>query len=95
MSYGDHAARAHYEAPAQGSAPLVPGALLLLDLWAKEPGGIYADQTWMASFGPPSDRAAGLWRVVRGARDAALELVGFERFDEVVDGAVAHRGDAM
>ena len=75
VSYGEHAARAHYEAPAEGSAPLVPGALLLLDLWAKEPGGIYADQTWMASFGPPAERAAGLWSVVRRARDAAIDLL--------------------
>jgi Xaa-Pro aminopeptidase len=56
VSYGDHAARAHYEAPAEGSAPLVPGQLLLLDLWAKEPGGVFADQTWMASLGAPSQR---------------------------------------
>ncbi len=92
VSYGDHAARAHYEAPAQGSAPLVPGALLLLDLWAKEPGGIYADQTWMASFGPPSDRAAGLWRVVRGARDAAISLLRTRlEAGEPVTGAEADR----
>ena len=29
------------------------GELLLLDLWAQEPGGIYADQTWMAAIGAP------------------------------------------
>ncbi len=75
VSYGAHAARAHYDAPPEGSAPLVPGALMLLDLWAKEPGGVYADQTWMASFGPPSERAAVLWTIVRGARDAAIDLL--------------------
>jgi Xaa-Pro aminopeptidase len=75
VSYGDHAARPHYDAPAEGSSALVPGALLLFDLWAKEPGGVYADQTWMASIGAPSDRAAELWRVVRDARDAALDLL--------------------
>lgn len=75
VSYGEHAARAHYEAPAEGSAQLVPGALLLLDLWAKEPGGVYADQTWMASFGPPSEQAGVLWTIVRGARDAAIDLL--------------------
>ncbi len=75
VSYGAHAARAHYDAPPEGSAPLVPGALLLLDLWAKEPGGVYADQTWMASFGPPSDRAGVLWTIVRSARDAAIDLL--------------------
>ena len=75
VSYGEHAARPHYEAPAQGSSPIVPGQLLLLDLWAREPGGIYADQTWMASIGAPSTRVAGLWTVVRDARDAALDLL--------------------
>jgi Xaa-Pro dipeptidase len=75
VSYGEHAARVHYEAPADGSSPIVPGQLLLLDLWAKEPGHIYADQTWMASIGAPSARALELWNVVRGARDAALDLL--------------------
>ena len=75
VSYGAHAARPHYDAPATGSSPLVPGQLLLLDLWAKEPGGIYADQTWMAAIGSPSARAAEMWTVVRDARDAALDLL--------------------
>ncbi|MEO8295651.1 MAG: M24 family metallopeptidase [Gemmatimonadota bacterium] len=75
VSYGPHAARAHYEAPAEGSASLVPGHLLLLDLWAKEPGGVFADQTWMLAIGAPSARAADLWNVVRGARDAAIDLL--------------------
>ena len=75
ISYGEHAARPHYEAPAQGSSPIVPGGLLLFDLWAREPGGIYADQTWMAAIGAPSARISELWNVVRGARDAALDLL--------------------
>jgi Xaa-Pro aminopeptidase len=75
VSYGANAARAHHEAPPEGSEPIVPGALLLLDLWAREPGGIYADQTWMASIGAPSARAAALWGIVRDARDAALDLL--------------------
>lgn len=75
VSYGAHAARVHYEAPPEGSAPLVPGHLLLLDLWAKEPGGVFADQTWMASIGAPSPRAQTLWTTVRDARDAALNLL--------------------
>jgi Xaa-Pro dipeptidase len=75
VSYGEHAARVHYEAPAEGSSPIVPGQLLLLDLWAREPGRIYADQTWMAAIGTPSARALELWNVVRWARDAALDLL--------------------
>lgn len=75
VSYGEHAARPHYEAPEVGSSPIVSGGLLLLDLWAKEPDGIYADQTWMAAIGTRSARATELWAVVRAARDAALDLL--------------------
>lgn len=75
VSYGANAARSHYVPTAAASVPIVPGALLLLDLWAREPGGIYADQTWMASLGEPTERGAAIWAVVRDARDAALALL--------------------
>jgi Xaa-Pro dipeptidase len=75
VCFGPNAARNHYQATADTAAAIVPGHLLLIDLWAKEPGGIYADQTWMASIGPPSDRDAQLWEVVREARDRALSLL--------------------
>jgi Xaa-Pro dipeptidase len=75
VSYGANAARPHYDAPAEGSRPIVGGELLLLDLWAQEPGGVYADQTWMGAIGAPTARAAELWKVVRDARDAALDLL--------------------
>ncbi len=75
VSYAANAARTHYEPTAEHSARIVPGALLLVDLWATEPGGIYADQTWMAGIGAPSTRDAGVWEVVRSARDAALDLL--------------------
>jgi len=75
VSYGANAARTHYEPSSEQSAAIVPGALLLLDLWAKEPGGIYADQTWMATVGPPSTRDANVWETVRSARDTALDLL--------------------
>ena len=92
VSYGAHAARPHYDAPADGSSPIVPGQLLLLDLWAREPGGIYADQTWMAAIGAPSPLAAELWNVVRGARDAALDLLRARlEAGEPVAGAEADR----
>jgi len=92
VSWGANAARAHYEPTAEESAPIVPGALLLLDLWATEPNGIYADQTWMAAIGAPSERDARLWSVVREARDATLDLIGRRvRAGEPVRGA---EGDA-
>jgi Xaa-Pro dipeptidase len=75
VCFGANAARNHYRATESDCARIVPGELLLVDLWAKEPGGMYADQTWMASIGPPSERDAALWTVVRDARDAALGLL--------------------
>jgi Xaa-Pro aminopeptidase len=46
----------------------------------------------MASFGPPSARAAELWGIVRSARDAAIDLLR-ERLEakEPVSGAEADR----
>jgi Xaa-Pro dipeptidase len=75
VSWGPNAARTHYEPTAAESQPIAGGALLLVDLWAKEPNGIYADQTWMAAIGAPSGRDGELWEVVRTARDAALTLI--------------------
>jgi Xaa-Pro dipeptidase len=90
VSWGPNAARAHYDPTEEASEPIVPGALLLLDLWATEPGGIYADQTWMAAIGAPSPRSQQVWTVVQQARDAALELIGSRvRGREPVRGAEA------
>jgi len=75
VSFGANAARNHYDPSGESSASLVPGQLLLIDLWAREPGGIYADQTWMAAIGAPCDRDAHLWQVVRQSRDGALDLL--------------------
>jgi Xaa-Pro aminopeptidase len=90
VSWGPNAARAHYDPSAETSEPIAPGAMLLLDLWATEPNGIYADQTWMAAIGAPTARAEHLWGVVRKARDAALELIGTRvRAGQPVRGAEA------
>ncbi|HEX7051359.1 MAG TPA: M24 family metallopeptidase [Longimicrobiales bacterium] len=75
VCYGPNAARNHYDPTAEDAAPIIPGALLLVDLWATEPGGIYADQTWMGAIGAPGERDATLWNVIREARDAALDLL--------------------
>ena len=75
VSYGANAANPHYEPSAESPAPIVAGNTLLIDLWATEPGGVYADQTWMSSLGAPSPRAVTIWEAVRDARDAALALL--------------------
>lgn len=75
VSVGANAANPHYAPTAERSATITPGSTLLIDLWAHEPGGVWADQTWMATLGPPGPRAQALWAAVRDARDAALALL--------------------
>ena len=75
VSFGANAANPHYEPIADQPVPITAGQTLLIDLWATEPGGVHADQTWMASVGTPTERAQSIWRAVRDARDAALELL--------------------
>ncbi|HEX5831701.1 MAG TPA: Xaa-Pro peptidase family protein [Gemmatimonadaceae bacterium] len=70
-----NAANPHYEPSAARPVPIRDGSVLLVDLWAKEPGGAWADQTWMASLGEPSPRAREVWAAVRDGRDAALDLL--------------------
>ncbi|NIT63339.1 MAG: aminopeptidase P family protein, partial [Gammaproteobacteria bacterium] len=50
--------------------------VLLIDLWAREEGSVFADQTWMGFLGEeiPS-RVQEAWETVRDARSAAVEYV--------------------
>jgi len=75
VAVGPNAANPHYEPRADNPVRINVGDLVLLDLWAREPGGIWADQTWMASVGEPSARAVQVWTAVRDARDAAIALL--------------------
>jgi Xaa-Pro aminopeptidase len=75
VSVGANAANPHYEPSAEHVQLVTMGNVLLIDLWAREPAGVYADQTWMAALGPPGGRAQELWEVVRDARDAALTML--------------------
>jgi Xaa-Pro dipeptidase len=75
VSVGANAADPHYEPSPDRPHVITVGNLVLIDLWAREPGRPYADQTWMAIVGAPSDRAVHLWTVVRNARDAAIDYL--------------------
>jgi Xaa-Pro aminopeptidase len=75
VSAGANAANPHYEPSADSPRVIRPGEILLIDLWAREEGGVYADQTWMASVGKPSAETLDIWNAVRDARDAAILLV--------------------
>jgi Xaa-Pro aminopeptidase len=75
VAIGPNAANPHYEPTAEKSATIRRGDILLVDLWAREKNGVFADQTWMGSLGEPSDRDRKVWLAVRDARDAAISLL--------------------
>ena len=68
----------HYEPTAGASRPIRAGDLLLLDIWAKSnrPGSVYYDITWIGYLGKRvPDSYAKIFRIVREARDRAIEFV--------------------
>ncbi|MEO8336013.1 MAG: M24 family metallopeptidase [bacterium] len=75
VSAGANAANPHYEPTADNPRAIREGDVLLIDLWAHEQDGVWADQTWMATIGAPSTRALDVWTTIRDARDAAIALV--------------------
>jgi Xaa-Pro aminopeptidase len=100
-----NAANPHYEPSAEITSAIRSGDLVLLDMWAKlnQPGAVYYDITWTGFCGDrPSDEMLKVYRVVAGARDAAIacvrdtvaagqELRGFE-VDDAARGYIASRG---
>ena len=75
VSATENAANPHYDPSPDHPRHLKVGDIVLIDLWAKAPGGMWADQTYMASIGAPSARAVEVWNAVRDARDAAIALL--------------------
>ena len=76
VAVGANAANPHYEPSPANPRQIRAGEVLLIDLWAKEQrDGVFADQTWMASLGEPTQRVRDVWTAVRDARDAAITAV--------------------
>jgi Xaa-Pro dipeptidase len=74
VAVGAHSADPHYQPPASGGAPIRAEDFVLIDLWAKEPGGVYADITWTGYVGRAApERHAQVFDVVRRARDAGVD----------------------
>ncbi|MDE3197101.1 MAG: aminopeptidase P family protein [Acidobacteriota bacterium] len=95
-----HAGDPHYEPRPETNSPIERGDLVLLDMWAKldKPGAIFYDITWMGFCGEPGEKIQTVFEVVRGARDAAIDLVkssrglrGFE-VDDAARGYIRSRG---
>lgn len=75
VAIGPNAANPHYEPTAENTAVINKGDILLIDLWAREQNGVFADQTWMGSLGAPGEKELRIWEAVRDARDAAIALL--------------------
>jgi len=73
-----HASDPHYEPQPEGSPPILPGDLVLIDMWAKlkEPDSIYYDITWTAFCGDAvPEKMMTVFEVVKNARQEACEFV--------------------
>ena len=76
VSVGANSANPHYEPADDRHALITMDSVLLIDLWAGEPGRPLADQTWMATIGEPSDPdVMPVWNAIRDARDAAIAVI--------------------
>jgi Xaa-Pro aminopeptidase len=78
VAVGANASDPHYGPTAQHSAAIREGDFLLLDVWGKLkiPGSVYYDITWVAYLGTKvPEKFAKVFRVVRDARDTAVELI--------------------
>jgi Xaa-Pro aminopeptidase len=75
VAAGAHSADVHYEASAGRPRTIVAGDVLLVDLWGREPGGVFADQTWMGVLGEPWARLQATWTAEVAARDGAIGLL--------------------
>ena len=76
VSVGPHTGNPHYLPTATDARPVRDNELVLLDLWGKKPGGVFADITWMGFTAQRvPERFALAFAAVRGARDAAVDLV--------------------
>lgn len=77
VSATENAANPHYEPSSAHPRRIGAGDVVLIDLWAtkRQPGGMWADQTYMAVVGTPTARHQEVWAAIRDARDAAIAVL--------------------
>lgn len=76
IGFGPGGGDPHYVPSATGSKTLERGDAILMDLWCKVPGNNpFADITWMAFYGTPTDRFMHAYNAVIVARDAGIALL--------------------
>jgi Xaa-Pro aminopeptidase len=78
VAVNQNASDPHYGPSRESSATIKEGDLLLLDVWGKQKaaGCVYYDITWVGYLGAKvPDKFAKVFKVVREARDAAVDLI--------------------
>jgi Xaa-Pro aminopeptidase len=78
VAVNQNASDPHYGPTKGSSASIKAGDLLLLDVWGKQKAedSVYYDVTWVGYLGAKvPERYAKVFKVVREARDAAVELI--------------------
>jgi Xaa-Pro dipeptidase len=82
VAVNQNASDPHYGPAPEKSSPIQKGDLLLLDVWGKQKheGSVYYDITWMGYLGEKvPDKYAKIFRVLREARDTAIDLIRSRR----------------
>jgi Xaa-Pro dipeptidase len=77
VAFGPNSAKPHYLPQAGSDATLQRGQVVLLDLWAgRSLTTVFADQTWIGFSGTEvPQQVREVWTTVRGARDAAVDII--------------------
>jgi Xaa-Pro dipeptidase len=78
VSVNANSAIPHYGPTNETFSPINRGDFVLLDVWAKlkEPGAVYADQTWTGYVDETvPEKYTHIFNIVRDARDAAVSFV--------------------
>jgi Xaa-Pro aminopeptidase len=77
VAAGEASSDPHYE-PAGRGRRLLPGDVVQLDLWAREPGDrtVYADLSWVGALAPrPTEEQERLFAAVVSARERAADAI--------------------
>lgn len=79
VAVNEHSGSPHYQPTKEIHSEIKKGDFLLLDIWAKQKDdadAVYADITWTGYVGESVPaKYEEIFQIVRGGRDAALELV--------------------
>jgi Xaa-Pro aminopeptidase len=77
VAFAANSAKPHYVPQEGADAALQRGDVVLLDLWAgRSHTTVFADQTWIGFAGSrPPEQLVEVWRTVRQARDAAIDVI--------------------